>query len=140
MKRALVITSIAHDTNEVLRNYAKECGERNIHYVVVGDVSSPSDFVIDKCDYYGIDSQLALPFELAKVIPTKHYARKNLGYLIAIKNGCTELQETDDDNKPYESFWEEKSVENVSLSFNNKGWLNVYSFFPTILFGQGDSL
>jgi hypothetical protein len=127
--KALVITSIAPDTNEVLRTYAKECGERNIHYVVIGDTKSPSDFVLDKCDYYSIESQQALPFELAKEIPTKHYARKNLGYLIAIKNGCTEIQETDDDNSPYESFWEDKNKTPMATSFINEGWVNVYAYF-----------
>jgi hypothetical protein len=129
MKRVLVITSIAADTNEVLRTYAKECGDRNIHYVVIGDTKSPKDFTLEHCDYYGIESQQALPFELAKEIPTKHYARKNLGYLIAIKNGATEIQETDDDNLPYQSFWNNKNKEEMACSYTNYNWVNIYRYF-----------
>jgi hypothetical protein len=40
-----------------------------------------------------------------KFLPSKHYARKNLGYLIAIKNGAEIIIETDDDNIPEKNFW-----------------------------------
>lgn len=138
VKKALIITSIASDTLPVLNTYAKECEKWNVDFIVIGDTKSPSDFNIDGCDYWSVDKQLTLPFELAKITPTKHYSRKNLGYLIAIKNGCNEIQETDDDNFPYQIFWEEKSIEKSASSFENSGWVNVYHYFSdTFIWARG---
>ncbi len=129
MKRSLIITSIAPDTNSVLNTYAIECSRRDIDFIVIGDTKSPKEFHIDGCDYWNINLQTKLPFELAKIAPTKHYSRKNLGYLIAIKKGCSQIQETDDDNLPLEGFWDEKTAAPVSSLFTHTGWINVYSYF-----------
>lgn len=138
IKKSLIITSIASDTNPVLNLYAKECVKRNIDFIVIGDTKSPNEFNIEGCDYWSVDNQLTLPFELAKITPTKHYSRKNLGYLLAIKSGCEEIQETDDDNIPYESFWHNKEAEQMSPSITNEGWVNVYSYFTdTFIWPRG---
>lgn len=49
--KSLVITSIAPDTLEVLHTYAKECTERNIHFIMIGDTKNPENFHIDGCDF-----------------------------------------------------------------------------------------
>lgn len=38
-------------------------------------------------------------------MPAKHYSRKNIGYLLAIRDGASEIVETDDDNFPYAEKW-----------------------------------
>lgn len=129
VKKTLIITSIADDKHPILTQFAKECKERNVDYIVIGDTKSPSEFKMDGCDYWSVDRQLTLPFELAKITPTRHYSRKNLGYLLAIKNGAEELVETDDDNIPRAEFWTEKSREVKSYAFENAGWVNVYHYF-----------
>lgn len=128
-KKALIITSIANDQHHILKQFATECKNRNINFIVIGDTKSPSDFKLDGCDFWGVDKQLTLPFDLAKITPTRHYSRKNLGYLLAIKNGATQLVETDDDNIPREEFWSEKKREVKSFEFKNTGWVNVYHYF-----------
>lgn len=127
--KSLIITSIANDKHPILNQFAKECKEHQIPFIVIGDTKSPADFKLEGCDYWSVEKQKALPFELAKITPTKHYSRKNLGYLIAIKNGATELVETDDDNIPRKEFWEPKTREVKSYQFENKGWVNVYHYF-----------
>ncbi len=129
VKKTLIITSIADDKHPILTQFAKECKERNVDYIVIGDTKSPSEFKMEGCDYWSVDRQLTLPFELAKITPTRHYSRKNLGYLLAIKNGAEELVETDDDNIPRAEFWTEKSREVKSYAFENAGWVNVYHYF-----------
>ncbi|HET6245534.1 MAG: DUF288 domain-containing protein [Bacteroidetes bacterium] len=129
MSKTLIITSIANDQNAILKQFAKECKEQNTPFIVIGDTKSPENFQLEGCDYWNVERQLGLPFELAKITPTRHYSRKNLGYLIAIKNGATELVETDDDNIPRKEFWEPKSREVKSHQFENKGWVNVYHYF-----------
>ena len=129
MSKSLIITSIANDKHPILKQFAEECKKRNLNFIVIGDTKSPADFKLEGCDYWSVERQQTLPFELAKITPAKHYSRKNLGYLLAIKNGVTELVETDDDNIPREEFWDEKHREVKSYSFENTGWVNVYHYF-----------
>lgn len=127
--KSLIITSIAHDKHPVLKQFAVECKTNNIHFIVIGDTKSPSEFDLEGCDFWSVDKQLTLDFELAKITPTRHYSRKNLGYLLAIKNGSTELVETDDDNIPRKEFWQNKTRDIKSYKFENSGWVNVYHYF-----------
>jgi hypothetical protein len=129
MSKSLIITSIANDKNHILNTFAVECKKRNVDFIIIGDTKSPENFNLDGCDFWNIDRQSTLPFELATITPTRHYSRKNLGYLLAIKNGATQLVETDDDNIPREEFWIEKQREVKSHLFENTGWVNVYSYF-----------
>lgn len=129
MLNPLIITSIANDKHPVLNSFANDCKKRNRPFIVIGDTKSPQDFKLDGCDFWSVERQLTLPFELAKITPTRHYSRKNLGYLIAIKNGAVEITETDDDNIPREEFWAEKKREVPSYTFENTGWVNVYHYF-----------
>ncbi|MGZ6523232.1 MAG: STELLO glycosyltransferase family protein [Bacteroidia bacterium] len=128
-KKTLIITSIANDKHPILNQFAVECKNRNIDYIVIGDTKSPADFQLPGCDFWSVDRQQTLPFELSKITPTRHYSRKNLGYLLAIKNGSAELVETDDDNIPREEFWNPKQREVKSHVFENSGWVNVYHYF-----------
>lgn len=129
---ALVITSISAP-NPALLLYAEGCKKRNCDFIVVGDMSSPPDFLLDGCDFWSIDKQRSLSFRLASILPERHYARKNLGYLIAMMRGVEIIFETDDDNFPYESFWKERSVTQSAHLFEESGWINVYSFFTNNL-------
>jgi len=129
MSKSLIITSIANDKHPILIQFAEECKKRNLPFIVMGDTKSPAEFNLDGCDFWSVARQQTLPFELAKIAPTRHYSRKNLGYLLAIKNGVTELVETDDDNIPREDFWSEKQSDVKSHVFENTGWVNVYHYF-----------
>jgi hypothetical protein len=128
-KKSLIITSIANDKHPVLKQFAEECKTQQVEFIVIGDTKSPQHFSLEGCDFWSIDRQLTLPFELAKITPTRHYSRKNLGYLLAIQNGSTELVETDDDNIPKPAFWDAKKREIESYAFENSGWVNVYHYF-----------
>lgn len=129
MSKSLIITSIANDKHPILKQFAEECKTHKVPFIVIGDTKSPAEFNLEGCDFWSVEKQQTLPFELAKITPTRHYSRKNLGYLIAIKNGATELVETDDDNIPRKEFWEPKSREIKSHQFENAGWVNVYHYF-----------
>ena len=125
----LVITSIADQHHPVLKQYAKESAQRNISFIVIGDTKSPKEFKIDGCDFYSIDAQKMLNFELAELLPLKHYARKNLGYLLAISRNAEVIIETDDDNLPLDGFWNERSMSCVARLISGSGWTNVYRYF-----------
>lgn len=125
----LIITSIANPDHPILKKFAKESLFYRIPFIVVGDTKSPKEFNLSGCDFYSIERQQSLNFELAKVLPLKHYARKNLGYLMAISNGAEIIIETDDDNIPLRDFWEKRTKQVNAHLLSNKGWVNIYKYF-----------
>lgn len=127
--KSLVITSIAPDTLEVLHTYAKECTERNFNFIMIGDTKSPAEFNIPGCDFWSVERQLTLDSKFAKICPTRHYARKNIGYIIALQNGTEEIVETDDDNLPRAEFWNPTTKVVKAVDVKETGWVNVYKYF-----------
>jgi hypothetical protein len=128
-KTFLVITSIASSENPVLKLFVNESAIYNIPYIVVGDTKSPPDFNLPGCDFYSIERQRTLQWQLAKELPVKHYSRKNLGYLVAMEQGAEIIIETDDDNLPYADFWKKRNRSANAHPLMNKGWVNVYRYF-----------
>ena len=61
-------------------------------------------------------------------MPTGHYARKNLGYLIAIGQKPDCIYETDDDNAP-NAAWRERSLRTHARKIEARPWANVYRMF-----------
>jgi len=127
-KTAVVITSIAKP-NIILKDLAKECANKGYHFIVIGDQDSPDDFHIDGCDFYSLEKQKQTGFKSGLSCPTKHYARKNIGYLLAIKNGASIIIETDDDNFPLDEFWKLRHRQQKVHALENGGWINVYKYF-----------
>ena len=125
---AVVVTSIA-GPNRTLHALARGCQEKEYSFIVIGDVASPLDFQLDGCRFYGLKEQQKIGFKFAEICPTRHYARKNVGYLIAARNGATTIVETDDDNLPYEEFWEPRQREQSIATVTGGGWINVYRYF-----------
>jgi hypothetical protein len=125
---AVVVTSIS-GPNRVLRELSDGCRAHGRRFVVVGDEKSPADFRLEGCDFYGLEAQHETGFRSARLCPVRHYARKNLGYLLAIQGGATHIVETDDDNFPREEFWgERRRRQSVPVS-KGAGWVNAYSYF-----------
>ncbi|HWS85925.1 MAG TPA: STELLO glycosyltransferase family protein [Pyrinomonadaceae bacterium] len=125
---ALVVTSISAP-NRVLRALAEGSQARGRQFVVVGDVPSPADFQLEGCDFYGLEAQYETGFRFARLCPTRHYARKNLGYLVAVRGGANVVIETDDDNIPREEFWGERRRQVSAPALEGAGWVNVYQYF-----------
>jgi len=125
---ALIVTSIA-GANKVLQGLAAGCSENDYHFIVVGDRASPPDFELAGCDYYSLERQLQTGLKFAKNCPTKHYARKNIGYLLAIRNDAAIIVETDDDNIPYEQFWTPRRRIQKAAVIEDAGWVNAYRYF-----------
>jgi len=131
-KKYLVITSIATSENAALREYARYAGKNGTGFIVIGDTKSPDDFSIEGCDFYSVERQAALPYEIAQLLPVRHYARKNIGYIIAARAGAEVIIETDDDNLPYPSFWASRERYQSASVMRECGWLNVYRYFTDV--------
>jgi hypothetical protein len=94
--------------------------------IVVGDKKTPLNWEYENAQFYSETDQRGFEFVSRFYIPTNHYARKNLGYLMAIKNKATIIYDTDDDNIPNEN-WIVRSQEVEANGSYGKGWYNVYS-------------
>jgi hypothetical protein len=132
VKTFLIITSIAGDDHPILKQFALESAQNNIPFIVIGDTKSPKDFNLNGCDFYSVERQKQLNFNLCETLPYKHYARKNLGYLVAMSKGAEVIIETDDDNIPFESFWGTRMKEISAKEISDKGWVNVYKYFTDV--------
>ncbi len=124
----LVVTTIS-PPNKVLQKLAEGCQSHNWDFIVIGDTKSPKDFSLAGSQYYDVDAQVATGLEYAKLCPTRHYARKNIGYLLAIRDGAESIVETDDDNLPLDSFWQETSPTVESKIIDKADWVNVYKYY-----------
>jgi hypothetical protein len=125
----LIITSIANHDHPVIKQFAAQSAERGIPFIMIGDTKSPDNFNLPGCDFYSIERQRKLDFELVKDLPVKHYARKNIGYLIAVSQKADIIIETDDDNYPYPEFWNKREKIQSACRIQNKEWVNVYKYF-----------
>ena len=130
-KTTLVVTSISAP-NAALRMLAEGCRQRNIEFIVVGDAASPADFQLDGCRFYGLSEQGELNLGFAQKCPARSYARKNIGYLLAMRGGATTLVETDDDNFPREEFWAPRERHQRVRAISGGGWINVYRYFTEV--------
>ena len=127
-KTALIVTSIAAP-NAALTSLAHGCHQQGFDFIVIGDVPSPPDFKLEHCRFFGLSDQQALGLQFAQQCPTRHYARKNIGYLLAMRDQATVIVETDDDNHPTEAFWKARHrAQSVNVS-SDAGWVNVYRYF-----------
>ena len=129
MRKSLVVTTIA-SPNECLSTLASEAVAHAYDFICIGDKKSPDQFQIDGCEFYSVARQQRLQYSLVDQLPWNHYSRKNLGYLIAIENGCKKLLETDDDNYPENSsFWNVDISKVDGIEIVGQGWINIYSHF-----------
>lgn len=127
-KTAIVVTSIFHP-NKSLLTLADGAKKNSWQFIIIGDVSSPKDFYLEGASYYDIAAQKRLRWKLASLCPERHYTRKNIGYLVAMAEGCNVIVETDDDNVPNEEFWLPRQEMISGKEIRGTGWINIYSLF-----------
>jgi hypothetical protein len=108
---------------------AKGAKSKGWRFVVIGDSKSPEGYSLDGADFFCVREQLDSGLRFAARCPLRHYARKNIGYLISIRESATYIVETDDDNLPFESFFSDRTRYSHARTVANPGWLNVYQYF-----------
>lgn len=113
MNKYCVITTINKPTKAVEKLY-EHFGS---NLIIVGDRKTPSDW-----NYKGIKPDWAK----CEYAPDNHYAKKNVGYILAISRGAHLIYDTDDDNIPNEN-WKIRTKEVYANSSICSGWYNVYS-------------
>ena len=122
-----VVTTIQGPT-ECMEILGEKWPGKDGSVLIMGDSKGPFEYALSKSRLVTIQEQREMSFKLASVLPEKHYARKNLGYLIAMKEGAEVIFETDDDNAPNEHWRIREAVSESSL-VEVDGWYNVYNDF-----------
>jgi hypothetical protein len=126
--KSIVVTSISAP-NPVLTALAQGAQTHGFNLIVIGDKKSPSDFVLDGCQFVSVEQQLKTQLSFAQLCPCNHYARKNIGYLLAIRDGSQYILETDDDNYPRTQFFTPRSRTVSAPTCRSKVWVNAYRYF-----------
>lgn len=127
-KHCIVVTSIAPPT-DAMRALAEGAVASGIALICVGDKKSPALYDLEGVEFLSLEAQLDSGYQLAHALPTGHYSRKNLGYLLAIEGGALRMSETDDDNAPLPAFWQEREPEVAGRLLAQAGWHNPYRHF-----------
>jgi hypothetical protein len=127
---AAVITTIQEPTASVHRldEAIAAVGGRMI---VVGDKKGPARFDLPTARFLPLGEQLSLEFALARLLPTGHYARKNLGYLMAMTLSPDCIYETDDDNAPADG-WRTRPRRVTATTVAPRPWLNAFRLFSDL--------
>ena len=125
---ALVVTSIARP-NDVLKSQADGARRNQWPFYVIGDAASPSDFSLPGARFLGVQDQIATGLAIAAACPLGHYARKNIGYLLAMRDGASVIVESDDDNRPLPAFWAPRTFSQTVRVLQSGGWTNIYKYF-----------
>jgi hypothetical protein len=128
MKTCLVVTTIAQPTS-VLQALARGCSGAGWEFIIIGDRKSPAEFQMENSQFYSLDRQKALGLKIAGLLPVDHYARKNVGYLIALSKGASFIVETDDDSSPLPDFFERRQGQRAAAVIDRGGCVNVYRYF-----------
>ena len=121
MSAYCVLTTINPPTKAIEKLYEKF----GSNLIVVGDEKTPEGWNYKDAKYI-----LDLPKEkwYEGYAPRNSYARKNLGYLEAMKKGATVIYSSDDDNIPNAN-WAERNFKTLSYTSDQRGWYNVYTMF-----------
>lgn len=127
-KTSVVLTTINNVTKNIL-NIEKGCKKKNWNLIIIGDKKSPKNFKLRYGKFFNILDQNKLNLSYPKKSLVNSYARKNIGYLLSIKNGAEIIIETDDDNYPLKNFFQDRKIEHEFKQIQNKGWINIYDVF-----------
>jgi hypothetical protein len=96
LKKVIVTTTINPPTEAIRKFDALEDWE----LVVIGDLKTPADYLLERGTYYGPAAQEELDKELSDAIGWNCIQRRNFGLLVARERGADVVALVDDDNIP----------------------------------------
>jgi len=127
MKKFIVITTI----NNITEGINKFSKENKWSLLLVSDKKTPK-IVSKESNIKVLDIiwQEKINYNFTKYCPYNHYSIKNIGYLYAIKKSASEILDTDDDNIPYENWYDNFNLtENKYDVVVSPKYANVYNLF-----------
>ena len=125
MHKAIVITSI-YPASPSVRKWTTFTDWK---MVVAGDKKTPVNWSCHPATYLSVADQESASFQITRLLPWNHYARKLMGYLVAIQKGAEIILDTDDDNMPKPDWSIPEFDGNYLMTPPDMGFINVYSCF-----------
>ena len=122
---SIVITSIFAPTQAITKFGALP----GYQLLVVGDAKSPAGWHAPGAVYLSVADQEAAGFRLTAQLPLNHYARKMVGYLVAMRAGAALIIDTDDDNVPYATWGFPPLHGTYPTTPPHRGFVNLYKNF-----------
>ena len=127
MKKVIVVTTV-NGITEGMERFSKS---ENWELVIVSDRKTP--VITGKGDFTSILDiiwQESTNYMFTPLCPYNHYARKNIGYIYAIRNGAEEILDTDDDNIPYDNWYNSFLLTDHKYEvISGTKFANVYTLF-----------
>ena len=130
-----IITTIQKPTSSVF-GLVERLSAVGAKLIVAGDSKGPLSYEGREgepwpVEFLSLADQVKSGFRLADNLPTKHYSRKNIAYLHAIRSGAECIYETDDDNTPNDAWHirDERVAEGARIGASESRWVNVYRYF-----------
>ncbi len=135
----IIITTIFYPT-EAVHKFLQLKSSWNL--IVIGDRKTPRDWLShingnrSRLLYLSLDDQYSLDYSILRYIPEGSYARKNIGYLVAIQCGGKLIFESDDDNllETNDIYYLPKTVQSkhvpwISFHGERSPFINIYASF-----------
>jgi hypothetical protein len=122
--RFIVITTV-NPKSEAISAFQERQGW---HLILVGDRKSQWIPSSGNLTFLSVEDQRRLGLNSVQAAPLDHYSRKNIGYLLAMRQGADVIYETDDDNFPCEH-WTLPDFFCSSRCRSNHSFVNIYKHF-----------
>ena len=123
---SLVITTI-NKPNNVIKRFLTLCRKYQINYIIIGDKKTPPYPKI--FPLINTREQKKLDFKINSTLPYNSYSRKNIGFLLAMKNKSKIIIETDDDNFPKNIFFKNLDLKKKIIELSGPKWINMLNIF-----------
>jgi hypothetical protein len=123
----LVLTTV-HAPGPAVRQLLAQLG-RDWGVAVVGDAKTPADWADQPVEFLSLERQRELFGAFAADAPLHHYARKNFGYLYALRRGASAILDVDDDGAPLAGFGAPPARSVCGRLVGGGDWANVYGWF-----------
>lgn len=124
-KKSIIVTTI-HEPSKAIKDFSKM---KDWNLISVGDLKTPKDWQVPQVKYISPDEQNKLFPKFSKLLNWNRYARKNIGYLYAMKNGSDIIAEIDDDIAPYKTYPPEISKNKTIPVISGEKFVNIYNLF-----------
>lgn len=126
--KSIVVTTI-HPPSDAIKQFSQVKGW---NLISIGDLKTPQSWDVEGVKYLSPQDQDKLFPKFSQLLNWNRYARKNIGYLYAIKIGSKIIAEIDDDIAPYKSYPPDISINKKLPLLNGARFVNIYNFFGSL--------
>ncbi len=124
-----MVTTINGFEHPGIEHLIRSASPQGYELILIGDTKTPvyPHDIYQDVSFFSIQTQESLNLRSVRVFPKGHYARKNLGYLMAARKGYEWIGESDDDNLCFETFWSSPSFPLTSVEPMTGRFLNTFA-------------